>query len=140
MSVLPTNSCKVKYIHLAAVDPNLFHVATDYELATKIVQHRKFKELHEAVFNQCPEGFVCKEPLALHHEVLWSSGIRVVESTGENEIVRLEQDELHHAIEEGEYSVLWNPSKPSNPLLSICVDVEELKETVVESGERYVSL
>ncbi len=125
MPALPINSCKVKYIHLAAVDPSRFHVATDYELCTEIVQHSKYEELHEAVFDKCPKGFVCKEPLALYHEVLWSSGIRVIECTGENEIVRLERDELHHAIEEGEYSVLWNPAKPSNPLLSVCVDVDE---------------
>ena len=119
----PTNTCTVKYIHLAAVDPTRFHTTTDYELCTKKVKHSTYEEMHTAVFNACPEGYECREPLALYHEVLWSSGIRVIEATGENERVRLERDELHHAIEEGEYAILFR-SASSSPL-SICVDIEE---------------
>ena len=120
------NKCIVKYIHLSSVDPGLFHTTSDYEMCKVTIEHSTYDELHEAVFSNCPDGYVCREPLALYHEVLWSTGIRVIQDTGENERVRLERDELHHAIEVGEYNVLWVPGKPSsdNPL-SICVDIDE---------------
>lgn len=126
-SNLRVNVCNVKYIHLASVDPSALHVAAEYEMKTARVEHRTYEELHEAVFGACPGGYVCMEPLALFHEVLWSTGIRVTESTGECERVQLERDELHHALEEGEYEKLsWgDETTPINALISICVDVDE---------------
>ncbi len=123
MADVKKNVCTVKYIHLSSIDPNCFHTTADYEMHKAVVEHSTFEGLHEAVFNACPAGYVCREPLALFHEVLWSSGIKIMQTTGEP--VRLERDELHHAIDENEYSVLWKPSKPSQTPLSICVDVDE---------------
>ena len=106
--VMRVNVCNVKYIHLASIDQSILHVATEYELKTVKIEHVTYDGLHKAVFKACPDGFACMEPLALFHEVLWSTGIRVVEGTGECERVQLERDELHHAIEEAEYGkLLW---------------------------------
>jgi hypothetical protein len=117
------NTCIVKYIHLSSVDPTRFHTATEYELHKATVQHNTYEEMHEAVFSACPTGYECTEPIALYHEVLWSNGLRVVNAAGEQERVRLERDELHHAIEEGEYDILFRST--STTPLSICVDVVE---------------
>ena len=125
MTHVTQNKCVVKYIHLANIDPCLFHTTADYEMCKVAVEHSTYDELHKAVFIHCPKGYVCKEPLALYHEVLWSSGIKVVKETGESERVWLERDELRHAIEEGEYDLLWVRGRPLGALLSICVDVEE---------------
>ena len=130
------NSCNVKYIHLDAVDPAEFHTAKDFEMHVACIEHSTYQELHEAVFKACPVGFTCKEPLALFHEVLWSTGIRVTKSTGENERVRLERDELHHAIEEGEYCVLWGEGKRAAKMISICVDIDA---TAAAAEETFVS-
>jgi hypothetical protein len=99
------------------------------------VEHSTYEQLHAAVLKACPKGFVCREPLALFHEVLWSSGVILVKETGENARVRLERDELRHAIEEGEYEVLWGSEKSAtNSPLSICVDVVEEGGDVPRGG------
>jgi hypothetical protein len=120
------NQCNVKYIHLSSIDPTAFHVAKDYEMHTKTIEHSSYEEMHEEVISGCPRGYVCREPLALFHQVLWSRGIRVVGCAGEHESVRLERDELRHAIEEKEYDLLWGPGKGGDKLLSICVDVDNI--------------
>lgn len=130
------NACTVKYIHLASVDPSLLHTTVDYELYTATVRHNSYSDLHDAVFSACPAGYVCKEPIALFHEVQWSTGIRIT-ATGESERVRLERDELHHAIEEWEYDVLWPRGTSKSPVhapTTICVDVDELAGAASVAG------
>ena len=123
-----SNKCKVKYICLQYADPDVcFHTQEQYVIRSLDVEHTTFETLHEAVFSRCPDGFVCKEPLALHHEVLWSNGIRFIAGSNKFERVLLERDELHHVIEAWEYPVLWNASTSTDSaksLLSVCVDVE----------------
>ena len=108
------NRCTVKYIHLRDVPPADLHSISDYEMHKTTVFHSTFNELHTAVFEACPMGWVCQEPLALHHEVMWSTG---VVSNG----VVLSRDHLKHAIEESEYGILW---RTSSTCISICVDIE----------------
>lgn len=113
------NACVVKYIHLKSVDVDKLHTLADYELELKRVLHSSYEELHEQVFQNCPAGYACAEPLALYHELLWSSGL-ALRRDGRRAV--LERDVLHHAIEAGEYDLFWNVP---NPVGTICVDVVE---------------
>lgn len=85
------HECVVKYVAVRGV------------VCQKRVRHTSFRTLHEAVVLGCPPDYVCVEPIALHHEVLWESG----------------RDVLHHAIEESEYPVLWPPT--AGEPLPVCV-------------------
>jgi hypothetical protein len=118
------NECIVKYIHIDSVDPDLFRDTKEYEMHSVKIRHDSYENLHDQVFASCPANYVCREPLALFHEVLWSRGIQVDLSTGERKWVRSERDELRHAIERLEYPVLWNSRTGSGTPLSICVDVD----------------
>ena len=126
----PIHVCAVKYIDIDLVDPTCLHTATAYELCIKPVQHTSYEEMHEAVFTLCPDGYDCKEPIALYHEVLWACGLRWVNADGEKD-GRLERDELHHAIEEGEYKILFG--SPATAPLSVCVDVVKRPDSAVDS-------
>ena len=136
MYCMQKNTCTVKYIHLESIDPMRFHVSVDYEMSTVQVRHSTYDELHQAVFDACPKGFVCTEPLALYHEVLWSTGVKIKQSTGESELLHLERDELHHAIE-GEYAILWGRDDKSHAVLSICVDV--VKDNALPDNSTLIS-
>ena len=119
-----SNACLVKYIHLRDTRPRL-HEPCEFELACALVRHSSFEELHQKVFDTCPLGYRCIEPIALRHEVLWSLGFNVLTDEKGNRVC--ERDTLVHAIEEAEYSeVLWHGSP-----LSICVDVVEQKATFI---------
>ena len=84
------------------------------------VEHHTYGELHAAVQAACPRGFVCEEPLALFHEVQWRQRGPPTHA-------------LHHALEVGEYPLLWRPPPPSSSsaaawgataiIISICVMV-----------------
>ena len=118
--------CAIKYIHLRPdATPSVLHEPADFELEQKLIRHSSFQELHNEVFLQCHEGYVCVEPIALRHEVLWSLGMR------KDENGNFERDELIHALEEKEYRTL-NWRDPYH-LICLCVDVRE------ERG-RYVVL
>jgi len=101
------NTTTVKYIHLKASANGSLHDVTDYELEQHVVTHRKYGELHYKVRASCPKGYTCIEPLALRHEVTWTTNG--------------EADVLHHAIEECEYEALWAGERGPK---TICVDVE----------------
>ena len=101
------NTTTVKYIHPRVPPDGSFHNLTDYELATREVDHRTYTELYDQVRAWCPKGYACIEPIALFHEVTWTTN-------GEHNV-------LHHAIEE--YGDLW--STGAGPK-TICVDVEGL--------------
>jgi hypothetical protein len=112
------NTTLVKYIHLkvAAGESGInYHEVKDYELATKNVEHRAYGELHSKTRFHCPSGYRCIEPLALYHEVVWTTNS--------------ERDVLHHAIEEQEYSSLWVDGTGPR---SICVDVVQFNKEVRE--------
>ena len=117
------NECTVKYIHLKTVDPDRMqcHALADYELQSTLIRHSSYEDLHEQVFTKCPTGYVCTEPLALYHELLWSRGLSVRRDDSAGPAV-VERDVLHHAIELGEYDLFWGTAE--NPVKTICVDVE----------------
>jgi hypothetical protein len=132
------NMCNVKYIHLdpAKIDPDCakpveFHEAIDYEFCMKPIRHNDFADMHRKVVDKCPNGFECREPLALFHEVMWSCGSEVDEESGERRWVRLERDRLRHAIEKDEYNILWPDGKADGETLSICVDIERQTQPCV---------
>ena len=100
----------------SAIDHSVFHTADEFEVGTRTVKHSTFQELHDAVFLACPKDFVCVEPIALHHEVLWTMGLSLtVDVNGEHVF---ERDQLHHAVEEEEYESL-----PWGKIKYFCVDV-----------------
>ncbi len=107
------NVCKVKYICLSDI-PGLTRIMPrDFERKTCYVHHASFEGLHNEVFSHCPPGFQCIEPIALRHEVLWSKSL----THKGGMVVR---DELHHALEEGEYGSLdWKKKE-----VTLCVDIE----------------
>ena len=90
------------------------------EKETKWVFHSNFEELHREVFANVTPPYVCTEPIALYHQVLWSVGLKTVGG-------RCVRDELHHALESWEYDMLkpngahedWKKREP----LSLCVDI-----------------
>lgn len=125
------NKCIVKYINLRDVSIGRLHEPRDFECAYAVVCHSSFDELHQKVFDACPPGFKCVEPIALRHEVLWSMGLR--DCTG-NQV--WERDDLVHAIEEWEYNELWR--KTDKPL-SVCVDVVEDQQAFI-GGETQPKL
>ena len=98
------NTTTVKYMHLKVPADGSLH---DCELEKRDVTHHTYGELHYRVRSACPIGYTCIEPLALRHEVTWTTNG--------------EADVLHHAIEEGEYEAVWAGGGGPN---TICVDVE----------------
>jgi hypothetical protein len=106
------NVCQVKYICLEDIPGLKRLVPHDFERKTCYVAHTFFDALHAEVFSHCPPGFKCVEPIALHHEVLWSKSL-----TRKGAMVV--RDELHHALEEEEYPYLdWSKGD-----ISLCVDI-----------------
>lgn len=111
-SVVVMNKCMVKYInpYKPTIEDSSKATIDDFVCCTASVEHSNYEELHTAVERGCPRGFVCEEPIALHHEVLWMI----------NRESSRKQDVLHHAIEVGEYDELW---KTNTSTVSVCVDV-----------------
>ena len=112
------NVCQVKY--LSAKIRELHSVETlniDSFLIQKIeIEHSTYKELHCKVLGACPVGYLCMEPIALYHEV------RVAGPAARGLYAKHVEDQLHHAIEEGEYAGLWPSLKP----ITVCVHVQKL--------------
>lgn len=108
------NRCKIKYICLTDLVGPLQSTPKNFERKTCFVTHSSFQTLHDMVFFNCPPGFSCVEPIALHHEVLWSKSL-----TRKGAMVV--RDELHHALEAEEYHALdWSKGD-----ISLCVDIEK---------------
>jgi hypothetical protein len=113
------NHCLVKYIHLKDIDPDTLHSNIDYELSKTHVSHSSYEEMEQRVDENCPRGFVCRRPIALHHEVLWRMMLR---ANGKNTI---EVDELFQPIDCVDYTAIqWSTSNTDHPMLSVCVHVE----------------
>jgi hypothetical protein len=88
------------------------------ERETRWVFHSNFDELHREVFENVTPPYVCTEPIALYHQVLWSVGLKTVGG-------RCVRDELHHALESWEYDML-KPNRAHRDWkkpLSLCVDI-----------------
>jgi hypothetical protein len=119
--------CNVKYIHLKENVPQcVLHGLEDYELKTVAVAHQSFEHLHALVVENCPCGYVCVDPIELHHEVLWESSLRV--SPHPNGHFVIERDRLFHPIYDEEYMRLWHPkvkAKDWHTPISVCVEVKK---------------
>ena len=116
----------VKYICVDELedDIDLFQRA---EKITLQIAHSSYDDLHERVFQGCPVGYQCVEPIALYHEVLWSAG------WGRTDQGKHVRDELHHALERWEYDTALLPS-----VTSLCVDIVLLTSSDRRSAARLV--
>ena len=123
-----TTASLVKYICVEEL-PDDIDLFVKAEKDVKLIHHSTYDELHEQVFAQKPSGYRCVEPIALFHEVLWSSGW--TKQGGDGRHVR---DNLHHALERWEYDVSLYP------LASLCVDIVPLTSSDPPSGARLVVL
>ena len=118
--------CNVKYIDIAsACDDGTFHDINQFVKHTEKTGHTSYDDLFQKVFETPPPEpiagvYECVEPMALYHEVLWSSGIVVINGVGVRQVRG--HDQLHHALEAGEYNILQTAWDSDHPL-SICVDV-----------------
>jgi len=129
MSASPgENVCVVKYIDIRSMqaDDPVYNI-DKFVKGEKTIEHGTYEDLHDKVFSNSPQTYRCIEPLALHHEVLWSNGIVFVNGVDKRGYVG--RDQLHHAIEEQEYNILWNGVDTHKPL-PIFVDVEKEVDTV----------
>lgn len=66
-------------------------------------ENNNYEDLRRKIKANCPDGFVCLEPIALYHEIVY-------DKTGEH-------DRLRHAIEIEEYNATGDGE------LSVCVDI-----------------
>ncbi len=115
--IMTSHRSVVKYIHLKDVDMSTLHTTDDYELEKAVTSHASYAEMELAVRQKCPSGFVCQQPIALHHEVLWRLMLR---KNGKNLI---EVDELSQPIGCADYDAIqWS----EDPMLSVCVHVEPI--------------
>lgn len=113
------NFCLVKFIHLKDVDPSIWHTTEDYELSSAVVSHSTYDDMEKEVQKHCPEGFMCFDPITLHHEVLWKTSLR----KGENGLV--EVDQLFQPIDTYDYmAIRWGSSPDDAHKTSICVQIE----------------
>ncbi len=92
-----------------------------FERGAAWVEHRTYGELHAAVLAACPHGFECEEPLALFHEVQWRQRGPPTHA-------------LHHALEVGEYPLLWRPPPCGAP--TICVGVHPQQQRAAAPAPR----
>ena len=111
LSIGVKTKTEVKYICVDELEQDIAKFVRA-EKMIKVIYHSSFEELHDLVFEECPPGYMCTEPIALYHEVLWSMGLKTVDGG------RRVRDELHHALEEWEYGMLT-----SGKTLSLCVDI-----------------
>ena len=113
------NFCLVKYIHLKDVDPSVLHTTQDYELCSAVINHTCYEDMEKQVDRNCPDGFMCFDPITMHHEVLWKTSLRA----GENGLV--EVDQLFQPIDAVDYmAIRWGASKNDAHMTSICVQIE----------------
>ena len=120
------NACVVKYIDIGSIRGDDLGLDIDKFVRCKQkIWHRTYEEMHTRVFEfqGLPTAYRCMEPLALHHEVLWSSGIYIDDGVSRGRVVG--HDQLHHAIEEKEYATLWEGRNAQIPL-PIFVDIEKV--------------
>jgi hypothetical protein len=109
------NHCVVKYIHLKDIDPEVLHTTDDYELSKAAISHSSYEEMEQRVAENCPANFMCYQPIALHHEVLWRTRLR---KNGKNVV---EVDHLFQPIDCVDYTAIqWSETK----MPSVCVHVE----------------
>jgi hypothetical protein len=113
------NYCLVKFIHLKDVNPSVLHTTEDYELSSAVIGHTSYQEMETGVQENCPDGFVCFDPITLHHEVLWKTSLRA----GANGLV--EVDQLFRPIDMFDYTAIrWGASHADAHSMSICVQIE----------------
>jgi hypothetical protein len=113
------NFCLVKYIHLKDVKPSVLHTTEDYELSSAVIGHSSYEEMETNVMQNCPEGFVCFDPITLHHEVLWKTSLKA----GANGLV--EVDQLFRPIDMYDYAnIRWGASHADARAVSVCVHIE----------------
>ena len=97
------NYCLVKYIHLKDVNPSTLHTTQDFEYSSAVIDHTSYEEMEQKVLEHCPQGFVCFNPITLHHEVLWRTSLRAAG----NGLV--EVDQLFQPIDNTDYAAIrWN--------------------------------
>lgn len=114
------NHCVVKYIHLKSIDPTTLHTTEDFEFSKAQISHSSFEEMENWVKLKCPHDFVCFDPVALHHEVLWRTSLRA----NGNGIV--EVDQLFQPIDDLDYmTIKWCKSPTEAHMVSVCVHVEQ---------------
>jgi hypothetical protein len=119
--------CNVKYIDIAsACDEGGLHNINEFVRHEEVIGHTSYNGLVTTIFEtQLPQTirgvYKCIQPLALYHEVLWSSGITIVNGVCIRQVTG--HDQLHHAIEAGEYQILQ--TEREDPL-SICVDITRM--------------
>ena len=112
------NCCVVKYIHLKDLDRSVLHSTQDYEYSSATIHHNSYEELEAAVQAKCPDGFVCFDPITLHHEVLWKTSLRA------NQHGLIEVDQLFQPIDDTDYAAMrWGTESDSKPP-SVCVQIE----------------
>ena len=115
-----TNYCVVKYIHLKDIDPTTLHTTQDFEYSNVLVNHSSYDEMEQCVKNNCPDNFICFDPVTLHHEVLWRTSLRA------NGSGLVEMDQLFQPIDNSDYvAVRWCKSPDESPMLSVCVHIEQ---------------
>ena len=105
-------NASIKYIHLTsdATERSMLTLE-DYEFMTMTLVHDSFDGLLELVKTNCPDGYKCLYPLALHHEVLWR--------------IDGETDQLYRPIDTQEYDLI-NWDRP--PVISLCVEILQTGE------------
>ena len=121
------NFSLVKYIHLKDVDPFLLHTTRDYEFYSAVIGHSSYEEMEKRACELCPEGFVCLDPIALHHEVPWKTSL----TTGKNGMVEL--DQLFRPIDAADYTAIrWGASRDDAHSTPICVQIEPRGVLILE--------
>ncbi len=113
------NFCLVKYIHMKDVKLSVLHTTEDYELSSAVIGHSSYEEMETKVLQNCPEGFVCFDPITLHHEVLWKTSLRAG-ATG-----LVEVDRLFRPVDMYDYlAIQWGASHTDAHKMSVCVQIE----------------
>ena len=116
------NYCTVKYIHLKDVDSESLHTTQDFEYSSAVIGHSTYYDTEQRVIENCPRKFVCVYPIAMHHEVLWRTSLKI------NGKGLVELDQLFRPIDEFDYrAMLWSVDGKSSP--SVCVHIQQ--ETAV---------
>jgi hypothetical protein len=118
---MSSHTSVIKYIHIKDEIPKeALHNLQDYEFAKAETSHSTFQELVNEVHRKCPAGYECIDPVALHHEVVWESSLRL-HASGSHYVI--EHDQLRHAIDEAEYALLKWTDKSLKPV-SLCVHID----------------
>ena len=114
------NYCVIKYIHLKDVDSSALHTAQDFEFCKAVIKHSSYEEMEQRVVENCPGNFICFDPITLHHEVLWKTGLKA----GLNGFV--EVDHLFRPIDFIDYmAIQWAKSHNEAHKMSVCVQIQE---------------